>query len=193
MKKQPEITEATRQRILDAFWRLYTQYDIEKITVNQLSAEAQIHRSSFYRYFPDVYAVLELFQQQLIAAIRAEIKWIREDPSNSDPDPYAHAMADVLAKYADKLYHLFHGSRGDQFKRFFTENLGEEIKLMYGLSDSMENVDYYATVMGSILLTNLTYWYEHREQYTFQEINAKAQVIIGKGLREIQRKMRSRG
>ena len=60
---------------------------------------------------------------------------------------------------------------------------------MYGLPDSMKDVDYYATLMNSILLTNLTYWYEHQQQYTFQEINAKGQVIIGDGLQKIQEKM----
>lgn len=189
MKKQPEITDATRQRILDAFWRLFTQYDIERITVNQLSAEAQIHRSSFYRYFPDVYAVLELFENRLISGIRAEIDQIRKNPAHTDFRQYARAMTEMLTKYADKLYHLFHGSRGDQFKRIFTNTLGEEIKLMYGLPDSMENVEYYATLMGSILMTNLTYWYEHKDQNSFQEINAMAQVVIGDGLERIQMKM----
>ena len=33
MKKQPEITAATRRKIMDAFWTLYKEKAIEKISI----------------------------------------------------------------------------------------------------------------------------------------------------------------
>lgn len=69
MHKQPEITDATRKRILDVFWKNFETTNIEKITINQLSKAAGIHRSSFYRYFSDIYQVFDQFQDSLLEEI----------------------------------------------------------------------------------------------------------------------------
>ncbi|MEI6101327.1 MAG: TetR/AcrR family transcriptional regulator, partial [Eubacteriales bacterium] len=68
MKKQPETTERTKKRLLDAFWLLYCQKKIEKITIREIAQEAGVNRSTFYEYFSDVYQVLEELEADLIPA-----------------------------------------------------------------------------------------------------------------------------
>jgi len=58
----------TRQNIKDAFWRLYTQHPIRKITVSEVCAVAGYNRSTFYAYFQDIYGVLDAIETELIAA-----------------------------------------------------------------------------------------------------------------------------
>ncbi len=38
MKKQPEITAATKQKIIDSFWELYKEKSIDKISVGEITA-----------------------------------------------------------------------------------------------------------------------------------------------------------
>jgi len=67
MKKQIERTEKTKASILDAFWELYAKKPITKITVNELTKQADIHRSTFYLYFTDIYDVLTCAKELLMA------------------------------------------------------------------------------------------------------------------------------
>ena len=63
MHKQPEVTAATRARLMDAFWALYRERPMEKITVSSIVKLAGVHRSTFYEYFQDVYDVLEHYDE----------------------------------------------------------------------------------------------------------------------------------
>ncbi|MCD7750028.1 MAG: TetR/AcrR family transcriptional regulator [Oscillospiraceae bacterium] len=53
MKKQPEVTERTRQRFLEAFWSLVREKPVAKISVSELTKRAGYNRSTFYEYFLD--------------------------------------------------------------------------------------------------------------------------------------------
>lgn len=48
----------TEQAIVDAFNRLISKHDFEKITVEMIVKEAGVSRSTFYRYFKDKYDVM---------------------------------------------------------------------------------------------------------------------------------------
>lgn len=186
MKKQPEITDATRQKILDAFWMLFKEIEIEKITVNQISAEAGIHRSSFYRYFSDIYAVFEAFEHQLLVSINTEIDTIRKEINNKDLKMYINKTSIVLIRYADKLHRLLNSSSGEGLKKQLLVNLRENMMIMFDMSDSQEDFDYYVTFVGTMMVMNLNYWYEHQDKYTYQEISAKGQAIVEDGLMKLQ-------
>ena len=58
MNKQPEITMHTKQNLADAFWQIYCEKRIEKITVKDITTKAGYNRSTFYEYYTDVYDVL---------------------------------------------------------------------------------------------------------------------------------------
>lgn len=69
MKKQPEVTAQTRQNLVDAFWTLYCEKRIEKITVKEITQKAGYNRGTFYEYFKDVYDVLDQLEESLVPAI----------------------------------------------------------------------------------------------------------------------------
>jgi AcrR family transcriptional regulator len=66
MKKQTEVTAQTKQNLIDAFWSLYCEKRIEKITVKEITQKAGYNRGTFYEYFLDVYDVLEQIEESLI-------------------------------------------------------------------------------------------------------------------------------
>lgn len=187
MKKKPEITDATRQKIQDAFWVLFKDMDIEKITINQISAQAGIHRSSFYRYYSDIYAVFDAFEHQLLVSITTEIDTIRNNIVENNLKEYINRTAIVLIRHADKLYRLLNCSSGEGLKKQLMENLRVNMSIMFDLPDFQEDADYYVTFVGTLMLMNLNYWYEHRDQYTYQQISAKGQAIVEDGLMKLQR------
>lgn len=69
MKKQSEVTAQTKQNLVGAFWSLYCEKRIEKITVKEITLKAGYNRGTFYEYFTDVYDVLEQIEKSLIPTI----------------------------------------------------------------------------------------------------------------------------
>ena len=69
MKKQPEITEATRNTFIEAFCELYKTTPIEKITVKELVQRAGYSRATFYNYFRDAYDLLEYVENEFITSL----------------------------------------------------------------------------------------------------------------------------
>ena len=51
MKKQPELTAQTKENLMEAFWQIYCEKRIEKVTVKEITAKAGYNRSTFYRVF----------------------------------------------------------------------------------------------------------------------------------------------
>lgn len=66
MNKQPEITMQTKKNLMDAFWQIYCEKRIEKITVKDITTKAGYNRGTFYEYFADVYDVLEQIEASIL-------------------------------------------------------------------------------------------------------------------------------
>lgn len=66
MKKQSEKTAQTQADLVEAFWKLYKEKPINKITVKEITDTAGYYRSTFYYYFEDVYAILEYIENSVM-------------------------------------------------------------------------------------------------------------------------------
>jgi AcrR family transcriptional regulator len=69
MNKHEENSKQTRQNLIDAFWALYSEKRIEKITVREITQKAGYNRGTFYEYFVDVHDVLEQIESSLIPGL----------------------------------------------------------------------------------------------------------------------------
>ncbi|MGI6032429.1 MAG: TetR/AcrR family transcriptional regulator, partial [Coriobacteriales bacterium] len=56
----------TEARIASAFWKLYAEYPIERISIRMLTEEAGVHRSSFYHHYEDIYDLRRKMEDQLV-------------------------------------------------------------------------------------------------------------------------------
>ncbi|PWW06183.1 TetR family transcriptional regulator [Paenibacillus cellulosilyticus] len=73
MKKQPEITEKTKQIFIDVFCELYSQKPIEKISIQEIANKSGYNRSTFYQYFSDIYELLDFVENNLLNYIKEEL------------------------------------------------------------------------------------------------------------------------
>ena len=64
-------TRYTRQVIDDAFLQLLRQKPVERITVKEVCALAQINRSTFYRQYKDCFDLMEQLQQRALELLDA--------------------------------------------------------------------------------------------------------------------------
>lgn len=59
-------TEETRNNLIEAFWELYKEKPLMKITVKEITDKAGYNRGTFYTYFSDVYQVQDILKKSLI-------------------------------------------------------------------------------------------------------------------------------
>ncbi|MBD5559357.1 MAG: TetR/AcrR family transcriptional regulator [Clostridia bacterium] len=94
MNKQPEVTEATRMNLIEAFCALYVDRPIEKITVREVAAKAGYSRATFYSYFADPYDLIDSVEEALVAEVLSRLGGVQT--SDDFSATFIHAFADVV-------------------------------------------------------------------------------------------------
>ncbi|MCD8154742.1 MAG: TetR/AcrR family transcriptional regulator [Clostridiales bacterium] len=73
MNKQPEITDNTRETIVNTFFQLAREKNITQITVCEIIYAAGYSRATFYRYFKDIFALIEYAEDSFFQKTRAAL------------------------------------------------------------------------------------------------------------------------
>ena len=175
MSAKPSVAANTKQILTDAFWKLYREKSIDKITVREITQLAGYNRSTFYEYFCDVYDVLQQLENSLMEKLQFGTPAL--DIMSVDE------LAAVFEENAEYLSVLFSGKGDISFmfaareklkKPFFeaVKKQGKEIDFKTELS-----IEYH--VAGTI--SSMIHWLHmpnrpSAEKYleTLREINCEA-------------------
>lgn len=160
MGKNSQITTQTKQNLMDAFWSLYCEQRIEKITVKDIASKAGYNRGTFYEYFSDVYAVLEEIENQLIP------KLDELPPVSFQSQTFGMPLDAFLELYKknNQYYSVLLGDNGDPA---FASKLKNAIKpnLINMFADVPEvdlvELDYIIEYTLSSMIGIMSYWFKH--------------------------------
>jgi AcrR family transcriptional regulator len=189
MGKYKEISERTRQNIMDAFWELYCEKRIEKITIREITAKAGYNRGTFYEYFLDVYDVLEQIEQSLLPDI-ADIPPLLPDLTEA-PLPIDSFIK--LYSNSSKYYTVLLGDNGDpafagKIKNGIKEKLKEQLDER--AHDILE-IDYSLEYMLSAMIGILTYWFKNGENMAKEDlIRLMYRLMSSEGLTQLAEKLK---
>ncbi len=181
MKKRDALTSQTKQNLVDAFWVLYCETRIEKITVKDITAKAGYNRGTFYEYFKDVYDVLEHIEQSLIPTIH-ELPpiWIGSEMRGVP----MHAFFDLYEKN-NHYYAVLLGDNGDPA---FASKLKNTIKpvLMEAFSHtplgSTKEFDYMLEYTLSAMIGVMSYWFRQPDRLPTAELHALIDKLTQEGI-----------
>ena len=59
----------TKKVIKESFFQLLEEKDITKVTVSELCEKADINRATFYRYYIDIFDLLEKIKEEFVKEI----------------------------------------------------------------------------------------------------------------------------
>lgn len=162
MNKRTEITAQTKQNLINAFWNLYCEKRIEKITVKEITNKAGYNRGTFYEYFSDVYDVLDEIENSLIPSLN-------ELPPVSTPTGTIGMPLDVFLNIWEqnaKYYSVLLGDKGDPA---FASKLKNSIKptIMKVLEDKpgvhLGEMDYVLEYTLSAMIGIMSYWFRRED------------------------------
>ena len=158
MNKQPKVTAQTKQNLIDAFWSLYCEKRIEKITVKEISQRAGYNRGTFYEYFSDVYDVLSQIEQSLIPTLD-------EFPPTTKPEHNMDIPFDMFLKIYEQNYKYYTVLFGDNGDPAFASKIKNSIKpiIMKAISKKVDRndieLDFILEYILSAMIGILSYWF----------------------------------
>jgi len=168
-KKQPEITMMTKQTIKDAFWELYKEKKIEKITVKDITLKAGYNRSTFYAYFTDVYDLLEQIEEDLMPGIEhlPPIDTSREH----NPDFFENII--TIYEKNSTYYSVLLSENGDprfaiKMKNVFKSMMIEAITNRVNISP--EEMDYALEFLVGATLSIVKHWFDQDKNIPMHQL-----------------------
>lgn len=177
MNKQPEVTTATKQKLIDAFWSLYEVKRIEKISIREITDRAGYNRGTFYVYFKDVYDLLEQLELSIIPH-KEDFEHAISSLNQNSSQAFM-AMIEICNKNA-KYYNVLLGKHGDP--NFYSE-IKQTIKNMfcnylmrYELYNESIESEYYIEYTVSAMIGIIIYWFQSNKRISleqFTEIHSK--------------------
>ena len=179
MRKQPERTAKTKRALVDAFWTLYEETPIEKITVRQITESAGVYRSTFYEYFSDVYAVREFIEKDILYAYEVLVNKVTGINSLDE------GMALLIDFYSNNAKYLavLWGPHGDQqFLNNVKRMINAKLRSLFSLPFDDPEIDILIEMMLSSVISLLNYWYVHRDKMTIREVIDVGSQFFQKGL-----------
>ena len=181
MNKRNEITAQTKQNIIDAFWSLYCENRIEKITVRDITSKAGYNRGTFYEYFSDVYDVLEQIENTLIPSLH-------ELPPVATPAGSFGMPLDTfieLYKQNSKYYAVLLGENGDPA---FANKLKNSIKpVILQFFDhhprvDKKELDYILEYTLSAMIGVMSYWFQQSEPLSNEKMHELMYRLMEQGI-----------
>lgn len=163
MKKQPEITDKTRQTFIDAFCLLYSQKPLEKITVHEITRKAGYNRSTFYQYFLDINDLLITIEDELMSYIIE-----KRSKAGSHGNPF---ISDLVELYEEKSLYLS-ALLGDYGSQRFLEQVKAipEIEIPgLGLPDEHRLKPYLVEYRLSSALSLFRLWLRRGQDLSTEE------------------------
>lgn len=130
MNKQSKVTDATRDAFIDAFFILAKKKNIKQITIREITDLAGYNRTTFYRYFEDVYALIEYTEDEFLDdAKKALSKQCGDEQINERQ--FFETLIQCFHQNTERVSVLLSEQNRSHFLRKIEENLPNSLQNTY--------------------------------------------------------------
>ncbi|HJF64954.1 MAG TPA: TetR/AcrR family transcriptional regulator [Slackia equolifaciens] len=185
--KQPEVTAQTRRNLQQAFWSLYSERPITKISIKEITDRAGYNRGTFYLYYRDVYDILDQMEQEILDTIDALIqKRLIKDGILDIQGNMGFIIGLAKSYERGRVIARLLGDDGDpRFKARFKELIWPLVEVYLSPAGSFSSTEerFVKEFYLSGLLAVITAWLEDDANMPIDEL---IQLIMQKVLRAAQ-------
>lgn len=172
MGQESQKVMETKEKIKDAFFEIYKDKKIERISIKEITDRAKINRGTFYVYYKDIYDLLEQIEDDIIGEltdkILAALQLIIRDENMFQYLP----PLEFFQKYSKYLKILL-GSNGDpnflhKIKSIAKGNLK---KILHQEKIQINaKTEYILEYIASAQIGLMTYWMEKDMELPIEDI-----------------------
>ena len=144
---------------MDAFWSLYRDKPIEKITVKAICEKAGCNRSTFYEYYTDSYSVLEDIEEELLDYVRRKLtEELPASLANRFPEIRLDTenLTPLSNMYTEKgeYFSILTGEKGDPYFQYKYKQTVKKL-LTQMLDDPAKKFDLSASIVAEFTASAL--------------------------------------
>ncbi|MCD7919673.1 MAG: TetR/AcrR family transcriptional regulator [Clostridiales bacterium] len=170
--------QRTRNQIQTAFVHLLVEKGLQKISVAAITKAANINRSTFYEYYPDVRSLLEDVENNLLAKLNTGIHAICGEFTEGKPEQIFETGLDIMQASGDTLVLLL-GVNGDPaFAAKFIAMVKPQIISAFHLKEFTPQMDTAVTFAMSGLIGVFTSWYADGKREPLERVIQSTQELL---------------
>ena len=167
-----DAREKTRSNLVNAFWELYCEKDINKITIKEITDRAGYNRATFYIYFKNAQQVLDYVEDQLYALMK---KHDQEHEKPQNEQEAERMLSETIAQLdANRRFIcVLLSEKGDpRFAKAFRDHLRSFISRIVeaGQLEATVSLDFALDFIIGGLVNSLQRWYETRPDESSREL-----------------------
>lgn len=183
--KYTKKTSITKKNLKKALINLLANHKFDLVTINQIVEEAEITRSTFYRYYDDKYELLSDIEEEILNHIHIERQKIEETI------PLEHSFSvemfeqffKSLEIYADSIYYLLSHNGDASFEMKLRNELSKRFSNLVNLENiSSTRAELVQEYMYVILIKTLQYWSANKNKVSIEEIALTVRDVQLKGI-----------
>lgn len=177
MNELSKTATTTIQHIADTFFEMYKEISLERITMSALSKNAHLHRSTVYKYFSDVYAILDFIEEDILSSYLLELKTQGLLVPGGFSAEKIPQILSIYTKYTDRAYYLV--NKSSTFKTRLFETMKPVFLTFTGIDKNVPHYDFLSGFVFSTLVYSLNFWHENQDWYSLEEVHAILMKLVG--------------
>ena len=182
MIKNSKTTAKTRGKLINAFWTLYKDKSINKITANTICSLANYERTTFYRYFKDINDILNQLENEIISNIKESIK----SSNNKSNNILFDGFKEFDQKYGEFII-VFYEKGNTTFNDKFKKLIKEDVFTYFNFNIKEENKkEFLFEMMFSSLINSYSYWYRHKRDISLDAFVEFANNVMNNGIKSFK-------
>lgn len=155
----------TKEKIADAFWELYKEKPIQKITVKEITDMTGHSRNTFYAHYKDVYEILENIQSEIFELISEALESLDKTTlPNPSIEELIETNIDLFEEYGEYICTFFSRNGDSDFqlklKELHVNHIYKKLSNISGPVTPADNIKLAFILSG--LFSSLVYWYENK-------------------------------
>ena len=180
MNQESQRVIETKERIRNAFFELYEEKKIDRISIKEITDKAQLNRGTFYVYYKDIYDLLEKTEDELIAELVFKLReLIPRILREEDLDPFLPPL-EFYQRYSHFLKILL-GVNGDpnfihKIKTILKKTLREMLK--NEKIPEVENMEYIMEFISSAQIGIISHWLSKDMELPINELGEMIKKIL---------------
>jgi AcrR family transcriptional regulator len=184
MKKQSERAAETQAALIAAFWELYKEKPIAKITVKEITSRAGFYRSTFYLYYTDVYNVLERIESNILRDWQTMISEILEQ---GKPGMMLDMIMALYEQYGEYMSVLLSPNGDPTFLQKIKVTLRSKMFSIFQVSSNEAQAALIFEFYISAVLAFLTGWYRNGKPIPTKEAVSLVRSLVWEGIASTMR------
>lgn len=173
----------TKKVIKETFLNLLEEKDIKKITVSEICELADVNRATFYRYYLDVYDLLDKIEDEFIE----ELKSALSSDNNYTISSFSSDLLKVFLENKELVKILFNTNNNIYFLNNFLEIAYEKCKERWekDLPEiKEEDINYASSFIFNGALGVINYWVKNDFNKDYKEIAQNIEQLSYFGTRK---------